>query len=77
MLERQIDIKQIKPQAVSYFISSAKNEMVSPETFPSHYGGYIEDIVADIYPDYQKQLKIQIAVDFGDLLYLTVKMLVS
>jgi len=75
MLERQIDIKQIKPQAVSYFISSAKNEMVSPETFPSHYGGYIEDIVADIYPDYQKQLKIQNAVDFGDLLYLTVKML--
>ena len=75
MLERQIDIKQIKPQAVSYFISSAKNEMVSPESFPTHYGGYIEDIVAEIYPDYQKQLKIQNAVDFGDLLYLTVKML--
>lgn len=75
MLERQIDIKQIKPKAVSYFISTAKNDMVSPETFPAHYGGYIEDIVADIYPDYQKQLKIQNAVDFGDLLYLTVKML--
>ncbi len=75
MLERQIDIKQIKPQSVSYFISAAKNEMVSPETFGSHYGGYIEDIVADIYPAYQKQLKIQNSVDFGDLLYLTVKML--
>lgn len=75
MLERQIDIKQIKPQAVSYFISAAKNEMISPENFSSHYGGYIEDIVAEIYPDYQKQLKIQNSVDFGDLLYLTVKML--
>ncbi len=75
MLERQIDIKQIKPQAVSYFISAAKNEMITPEKFPLHYGGYIEDIVADIYPDYQKQLKTQNSVDFGDLLYLTVKML--
>jgi DNA helicase II / ATP-dependent DNA helicase PcrA len=75
MLERQIDIKQIKPQSVSYFISAAKNEMISPEAFPSHYGGYIEDIVAEIYPAYQKQLKTQNSVDFGDLLYLTVKML--
>ncbi len=74
MLERQIDIKQIKPKVVSYFISSAKNEMISPETFSTHYSGYIEDIVADVYPDYQKQLRIQNAVDFGDLLYLTVKM---
>jgi len=75
MIERQIDIKQIKPQSVSYFISAAKNEMISPETFGSHYGGYIEDIAAEIYPAYQKQLKTQNSVDFGDLLYLTVKML--
>jgi len=75
MIERQIDIKQIKPQSVSYLISAAKNEMVSPETFGSHYGGYIEDITAEIYPAYQKQLKTQNSVDFGDLLYLTVKML--
>jgi len=75
MIERQIDIKQIKPQSISYLISAAKNEMVSPETFGSHYGGYIEDIAAEIYPAYQKQLKTQNSVDFGDLLYLTVKML--
>lgn len=75
MVERQIDIKQIKPKSISYFISAAKNEMISPESFPSHYGGYMEDIAAEIYPDYQKQLKSQNSVDFGDLLYLTVKML--
>ncbi|MBU1120032.1 UvrD-helicase domain-containing protein, partial [Patescibacteria group bacterium] len=75
MVERQIDIKQIKPQSISYLISAAKNEMVSPENFGSHYGGYIEDIAAEIYPAYQKQLKTQNSVDFGDLLYLAVKML--
>jgi DNA helicase-2/ATP-dependent DNA helicase PcrA len=75
MLERDIDIKQIKPKAVMYFISAAKNEMISPDQFSNYYGGFIEDIVAEIYPEYQKQLKAQNSVDFGDLLYLTVKML--
>lgn len=75
LVEQNIDIKQIRPKAISYFISSAKNEMISPEQFSNHYGGFIEDIVADIYPIYQKQLKSQNSVDFGDLLYLTVKLL--
>jgi DNA helicase-2/ATP-dependent DNA helicase PcrA len=75
LVEQGIDIKQIRPKAISYFISSAKNEMVSPENFRNHYGGFIEDIVADIYPLYQKQLLAQNSVDFGDLLYLAVKLL--
>ncbi len=53
----------------------AKNELISPEQFSQHYGGFIEDIVADIYPLYQKQLRLQNSVDFGDLIYLTVKLL--
>ncbi|MDD3474711.1 MAG: UvrD-helicase domain-containing protein [Candidatus Dojkabacteria bacterium] len=73
--ERNIDIKEIKPRSIAYFISAAKNELISPEQFPMHYGGFIEDITAEIYPEYQKQLKAQNSVDFGDLLYLTVKML--
>lgn len=75
LLERDIDIKQIKPSSIMYFIGAAKNDMISPEQFPNNYGGYIEDIVADIYPKYQKQLAIQNSVDFGDLLYLSVKLL--
>ena len=75
MVERGMDIKQIRPQAISHYISSAKNEMVSPENFSNHYGGFLEDITAEIYPTYQKQLSAQNSVDFGDLLYLTVKIL--
>lgn len=75
LLERDIDIKQIKPSSVSYYISGAKDKMISPEQFGNHYQGYVEDIVADIYPAYQKQLLAQNSVDFGDLLYLTVKLL--
>jgi len=75
LLERDIDIKQIKPSSIMYFIGAAKNDMITPEKFPNTYGGYIEDIVADIYPKYQKQLAAQNSVDFGDLLYLSVKLL--
>ncbi len=75
MIEQGLDIKQIRPKAISFFISSAKNEMISPEKFHNHYGGFLEDITAEIYPVYQKQLIAQNSVDFGDLLYLSVKML--
>ncbi|HCC67974.1 TPA: ATP-dependent DNA helicase PcrA [Patescibacteria group bacterium] len=74
LLERDIDIKQIKPKSIAYFISCAKNEFISAKEFPRHYGGFIEDIVAEIYPQYQKQLLVQNSVDFGDLLFLTVKL---
>lgn len=74
MEEQQIDTKQIKPKAVMSYIETAKNNLVSPRDYSLHYGGFIEDIVSEIYPVYQKQLKSQNAVDFGDLLYLTVKM---
>ncbi len=75
MLEMQIDIKQIRPKAIAHFIETAKNDMVTPAQFSNHFGGYIEDIAAQIYPAYQNQLKAQNSVDFGDLLFLTVKML--
>jgi DNA helicase-2/ATP-dependent DNA helicase PcrA len=75
MKEQQIDIKQIRPKAIMSCIQTAKNDLVSPKDYSRHYGGFIEDITADIYPEYQKQLKAQNAVDFGDLLYLTVTML--
>lgn len=75
MQEMNLDTKQFKPNTISYMISSAKNEMISPQQFHNKYSGFIEDIVGEIYPQYQKMLKSQNAVDFGDLLYLTVKML--
>ncbi len=75
LIEQDIDIKQIKPKSISYFISAAKNELIGPDKFSQHYGGYIEDIVTDIYPLYKKQLQAQNDEDFGDLIYLTVKLL--
>lgn len=75
MLEEEIDIKQFKPKMIASMISSAKNDLISPEEYLMHRTGFIEEIVDSVYGRYQKQLKDRNAVDFGDLLYLTTKLL--
>lgn len=68
------DLKQIKPSTIHNFIERAKNDLISPEDFPFQYSGYIEDIASQVYSQYQKQLADQNSVDFGDLIYLPVKL---
>ncbi|MBI2357184.1 UvrD-helicase domain-containing protein [Candidatus Dojkabacteria bacterium] len=77
LLSMNLDLKQIKPQAISWLISAAKNDLISPENFPYHYTGYIEDIAGEVYTKYQKQLLGQNSVDFGDLIYLPAKLLLE
>jgi DNA helicase-2/ATP-dependent DNA helicase PcrA len=72
MLADDIDIKQFKPKMIYSMIGSAKNDMISSKDYGLHYSGFIEDIVAEIYPKYQEHLENLNAVDFTDLLYRTV-----
>jgi DNA helicase II / ATP-dependent DNA helicase PcrA len=74
MLEQNIDIKQYKPRAISAMISSAKNDYISPKEYGMYHSGFIEDMVADIYPQYQKHLENSNSLDFGDLLFKVVKL---
>lgn len=70
-----IDTKKIKEKAILSIISSAKNEMLSPEQFRRQNE---ENLgmrkMADAYKEYQEQLKKNNALDFDDLLVLTVKL---
>ncbi len=74
LINMNYDTKQIKPGVISAYISNAKNELVGPENYKYEYSGYIEDIAAQVYEKYQEQLTSQNAVDFGDLIYLPVKL---
>ncbi len=74
MLEQDIDSKQTKPKAVSWAVQGAKNDLIDPIKYKQYASTFFEDIVADIYVDYQRRLKEINAVDFGDLLFLTVKL---
>ncbi len=74
MIAANIDVKQFKPSAIYSMISSAKNDMIGPDKYPLHYAGFVEDIVAQIYPQYQNQMQEMNGLDFGDLLFKTVEL---
>lgn len=73
MREMEINPDEIKPKAVLGAISKAKNELIDPQMFERQIGGYWEEVVSKIYAVYQKRLKDQNALDFDDILMLSVQ----
>jgi DNA helicase II / ATP-dependent DNA helicase PcrA len=77
MKELDISIKSFNPNAIRHTISSAKNELISAEEYTSFARGYFQETVAQIYRAYDRLLKDNIAVDFDDILLLSVKLLLT
>lgn len=66
----------IKPNIVHEKISQAKNKGIQADDyFSNSYGDHVDEIVSRTYREYSKRLRMQNAVDFDDLLSLTVKLL--
>lgn len=74
MKELDISQKNFRPGAILGTISEAKNEMIGPTQYPQYARGYFQETVAKIYLKYQQFLHNHEAVDFDDLLGLTVKL---
>ena len=70
--ELDIDIRRFPPKAVMSVISDAKNRLIDYETFSKNATDYFEKIVARVYRLYQEKLFKANALDFDDLLMLTV-----
>jgi DNA helicase-2/ATP-dependent DNA helicase PcrA len=70
-----MDTKRFAPRQVKATISKAKNELIDYETYASSDSGYYHDRVADVYRLYQQKLVEASAVDFDDILKLTVELL--
>jgi len=70
-----LDTKMYKERTVLSVISSAKDELVGPDEMLIRAGGnYAERKTAEIYLEYQNTLKKNNAVDFDDLICLTVEL---
>lgn len=69
-----IDPKKFSPRAVLSTISSAKSELVDPLQYINYAQGYFQRTVSKIYPEYQKRLRNNSALDFDDLLVETVRL---
>lgn len=71
----QIDTKIYKERAFLAAVSHAKNELVTPEEFRLNAGGdFSQRKIAEVYEEYEKQLKANNALDFDDLLIKTVQL---
>ncbi|MGX8699681.1 MAG: ATP-dependent helicase, partial [bacterium] len=73
-----MDEKTLPPRLVLSVISRAKDQLQDWETFAAEAGGSRdprEKAIAKAYAEYQRRLKSADAVDFDDLIFLTVKLL--
>jgi len=71
-----LDEKSFPARVLSGIISSAKNDMTSPEEYATMAGASpAQRAAAQIYPLYQKALKDAAALDFDDLINRTVHLL--
>lgn len=71
----QIDTKTYRERTILSAISSAKDEMVTPEEYELNaYGDFSKKKIAEAYKEYERQLKANNALDFDDLLVKTVQL---
>ena len=73
--ELDLDAKNHPPKAMLAQVSNLKNELVDYETFAARAEGYREKALAQAYAEYQRRLAASGAMDFDDLIMVTVNLL--
>src|SRR5436309_2274244 len=73
--ELERDPKRFVPRGIHAQISNAKNQLVGPDEYRSRVASFYDQTVADAYELYQRRLFASNAVDFDDMLMLTVRIL--
>lgn len=72
-----IDEKSFPARVLGGLISSAKNEMLSPEDYGATAASPAQQVAAQVYPLYQRSLHDASALDFDDLINKTVELFAS
>lgn len=73
--EMNLDDKRFQPSGILSRISNAKNALQDAAAFARQAGDFYEQKVADIYSRYEQKLQLNNALDFDDLLMLSIKLL--
>jgi ATP-dependent DNA helicase UvrD/PcrA len=73
--ELERDPKRFTPRGIHNQISHAKNRLVFPDDYSAQVQSFYDQTVAEVYQLYQRRLFGSNAVDFDDLLMLTVDVL--
>ncbi|MFD0855933.1 UvrD-helicase domain-containing protein, partial [Actinomadura adrarensis] len=73
--ELDLDPKRYPPKSFSAQVSNLKNELIDYETFKDRASTHMEQTLAEAYEMYQARLQQAGAMDFDDLIMLTVNLL--
>ncbi|WP_217998420.1 DNA helicase PcrA [Actinomadura rubrobrunea] len=73
--ELDLDPKRYPPRSFSAQVSNLKNELIDYETFKARASTHMEQTLAEAYEMYQARLQQAGAMDFDDLIMLTVNLL--
>lgn len=73
--ELNLDSNRFNYKDLLWVIDAAKNKNQLPEDFAQTASGYLGDIQASVYRLYQQKLKASNAMDFNDLILLSVRLL--
>ncbi|MEI7760288.1 MAG: UvrD-helicase domain-containing protein [Thermoleophilia bacterium] len=68
-----VDPKRFTPRGIHNQISNAKNQLIGPDEYMSRVASFYDKTVAEVYERYQRRLITSNAVDFDDMLMLTVE----
>lgn len=72
--DKNLDTKKYDYRALLGTISSAKNELVTPEEYSKTASDFFTKVAADVYTEYQKRLRKNQALDFDDLIMKTIQL---
>ncbi len=72
--ELELDAKQYPPKAMAAQVSNLKNELIDYETFASRAQTARDKALAEAYAEYQRRLVAAGAMDFDDLIMVTVNL---
>ncbi|KIY23188.1 DNA helicase PcrA [Mesobacillus subterraneus] len=74
--DKNMDPKKFDPRAILGTISSAKNELITPEEYAKTAADYFSQKVSDVYEEYQRRLRKNNALDFDDLIMTTITLFI-
>ncbi len=73
--ELNLDPKQYAPNAIQNAISNAKNQLMGPKAMERDAENFFQKKVAEVYKSYARKLRTNNALDFDDLLMVSVVLL--
>jgi DNA helicase-2/ATP-dependent DNA helicase PcrA len=72
--ELELDPRQFPPKAMANKVSNLKNELIDYESFAASAQTAHEKVLAEVYAEYQRRLTTAGAMDFDDLIMVTVNL---